>query len=92
MIFERFFAAGKRRRAAALVGIEAGVLAECPVCRDITDRSHPERLPEADRIAEEWLQRGDERLRMFQDAASVKRLVRQLAEESDIHCRCEKSG
>ena len=92
MILGRFFQAGKQRRAAALVGIEAGVLAECPVCRDITDRSHPERLVEADRIVEEWLRRGDARLRMFRDAASVKRLVRQLAEESDIHCRCERSG
>ena len=59
MIFERFFTAGRKRRAAALVGIEARVLAECPVCRAITDTSHPERLAEADRIAAEWLVRGD---------------------------------
>jgi hypothetical protein len=92
-MLERFFSAGKRRRAAALVGIEAGVLAECPVCREITDRGHPERLPDADRVAEEWLQRGDERLRSFHgDPVAVRKLVRQLVEQSDIHCLCEKSG
>ena len=93
MIFERFFTAGKRRRAAALVGIEAGLLAECPVCREITDRGRTERLPDADRLADEWILRGDERLRSFHgDAAAVKELVRRLVEQSDIHCNCEKSG
>lgn len=93
MIFDRFFSAGRRRQAAELVGIQAGVLAECPVCRDITDTSHPARMGEADRIAEEWSQRGDERLRDFRgDADAVKRLVRELVEQSDIHCTCEKSG
>lgn len=93
MILGRFFSAGKQRRAAALVGIEAGVLAECPVCREITDRGHPERLPDADRVAEEWLQRGDERLRSFHgDSVAVKKQVRQLVEQSDIHCLCERSG
>ena len=93
MIFERFFTAGRKRRAAALVGIEARVLAECPVCRAITDTSHPERLAEADRIAAEWLVRGDERLRIFhRDLEAVKRLVRRLVADSDIHCSCEKSG
>jgi hypothetical protein len=93
MFFERFFSAGKKRRAAVFVGIEAGVLAECPVCRDITDNSHPEKLAEADRIADEWLERGDERLRIFHgDSRAVKKLVHQLVEESDIHCTCEKSG
>ncbi|MEJ2315405.1 MAG: hypothetical protein P8Y83_00425 [Gammaproteobacteria bacterium] len=93
MILERFFMAGRRRRAAALVGIEAGVLAECPVCREITDTGRTSRLSDADRIAEEWVQRGDERLRLFHgDAAAVKQLVRRLVEQSDIHCACEKSG
>jgi len=93
MIFGRFFSSGRKRRAAARVGIEAGVLAECPVCRDLTDTSHPELLAEADRIADEWLQRGDERLRDFHgDGDAVRRLVRRLVEESDIHCTCQKSG
>ncbi len=93
MIFERFFSAGKRQRAAALVGIEAGLLAECPVCREITDRGRPEKLPDADRLVDAWIQRGDERLRLFHgDAAAVKQLVRRLVEQSDIHCTCEKSG
>lgn len=93
MIFERFFTGGKRQRAAALVGIEAGLLAECPVCRDITDTGRPERLPDADRLADEWIQRGDERLRSFHgDAAAVKKHLRTLMQQSDIHCTCEKSG
>ncbi len=93
MIFERFFTAGKRQRAAALVGIEAGLLAECPVCREITDTGRPERLPDADRFADEWIQRGDERLRSFHgDAAAVKKHLRTLMQQSDIHCTCEKSG
>lgn len=93
MIFERFFLAGKRRRAAALVGIEAGVLAECPVCREITDTGRVNRLSDADRVADEWVQRGDERLHVFHgDAGAVKQLVRRLIEQSDIHCTCEKSG
>lgn len=93
MILERFFTAGRKRRAAQHVGIEAGVLAECPVCRSITDTTHPERLVEADRIADAWVQRGDEHLRLFHgDVAAVKRLVRQLVADSDIHCTCEKSG
>ncbi len=93
MIFERFFTAGKRHRAAALVGIESGLLAECPVCREITDTGRPEKLHDADRLVDEWIQRGDERLRPFhRDAAAVKQLVRRLVERSDIHCLCEKSG
>ena len=93
MIFERFFTAGKRQRAAALVGIEAGLLAECPVCREITDTGRPERLPDADRLVDEWIQRGDERLRSFHgDAAAVKKHLRTLVQQSDIHCTCEKSG
>jgi hypothetical protein len=93
VILERFFMAGRRRRAAALVGIEAGVLAECPVCREITDTGRASRLSDADRIADEWVQRSDERLRLFHgDAAAVKQLVRRLVEQSDIHCTCEKSG
>jgi hypothetical protein len=93
VIFERFFTAGKRQHAAALVGIEAGLLAECPVCREITDTGRPERLPDADRLADEWIQRGDERLRSFHgDAAAVKKHLRTLVQQSDIHCTCEKSG
>jgi len=93
VIFERFFLAGKRRRAAALVGIEAGVLAECPVCREITDMGRADRLSDADRVADEWVQRGDERVRLFHgDADAVKQLVRRLIEQSDIHCTCQKSG
>lgn len=69
------------------------MLAECPVCREITDTGRTSRLSDADRIAEEWVQRGDERLRLFHgDAAAVKQLVRRLVEQSDIHCACEKSG
>jgi hypothetical protein len=42
---------------------------------------------------DEWVQRGDERLRLFHgDAAAVKQLVRRVVEQSDIHCTCEKSG
>ena len=93
MIFERFFTAGKRQRAAALVAIEAGLLAECPVCREITDTGRLDKLPDADRLVDAWIQRGDERLRLFHgDAAAVKQLVRRLVEQSDIHCTCEKSG
>ena len=63
------------------------------VCRAITDTSHLERLAEADRIAAEWLVRGDERLRIFHgDLEAVKRLVRRLVADSDIHCSCEKSS
>ena len=92
-LLDRFFSAGKKRRAAAQVGIEAGVLAECPVCRDITDTSRPDNLAEADRIADQWIERGDERLRVFRgDTVAVKKLVRRLVDESDIHCTCEKSG
>jgi ribosomal protein L44E len=92
-MLERFFMAGRRRRAATLVGIEAGLLAECPVCRDITDTGHVSRLSAADRIADEWVQRGDERLRpVHGDSAAVKQLVRRVVEKSDIHCTCDKSG
>ena len=69
------------------------MLAECPVCREITDTGRASRLSDADRIADEWVQRSDERLRLFHgDAAAVKQLVRRLVEQSDIHCICEKSG
>ena len=90
---ERWLAGGRRQRAAIAVGLEAGVLNECPVCRDITDALQPELLATADAIAEEWLARGDERVRVFRnDGEALKQTVRDVIEKSEAVCTCENIG
>ena len=91
--FARWLEGGRRQRAATAVGLEADVLKECPVCRDITDAMQPDLLPRADAIAEEWLGRGDARVYVFRhDEAALKQAVRDVIEKSAAVCTCENIG
>jgi hypothetical protein len=89
---ERFFGGGEaaRRRAAIALGLEAGAFGECPVCRETIDCQRDDRMALADRLAEEWVRRGDSRVKVFRgDVSSLRRTLRAVEKRLDVACICE---
>ncbi len=79
-----------RRRAATAVGLEAGLLEECPVCREIVDSQRQDRLAAADAVAADWIERGDPRVRLFHgDVSALRKSLREAQDRYDVSCTCE---
>ena len=91
-LFGRLFDPGEnaRRKAATAIGLKAGLLEECPVCREITDRRRDDRLAEADLLAQDWIDRDDVRVRVFKgDVGALKSTIRKVRDRCDVLCTCE---
>lgn len=91
-LFSRLFDGEEnaRRKAATAVGLEVGLLEECPVCREITDKQRDDRLGAADALADEWIARGDPRVTVFRrDTAALKEYLRKVRNRFDVLCTCE---
>ena len=87
-IFDRDRA--RRRKGAVSLGMAAGVLAECPVCREITDLTRDDLLDAADALAGEWIRCGDARAAAFRgDVAALRRTLREVRKGLDVMCTCE---
>lgn len=79
-----------RRRAATAVGLEAGLLEECPVCREVVDKQRRDRLEAADAVAADWIERDDPRVRVFHgDVDALRKAVREVRNRYDVMCTCE---
>ena len=89
---ERIFGRGEaaRRRAAISLGIEAGAFAECPVCREVIDCQREDRMALAASLAEEWIRRGDPRVKVFHgDMSSLRLALHAVEKRLDMACTCE---
>ena len=82
----------KKRRAAVALALETGLLQECPVCREVTERDVSERmLEQTERRGEEWLARSDSRAAVFKgDREVMKRSVREVAKKAPFSCICDR--
>lgn len=82
-----------RDKVAIAIDLEAGVLEECPVCRTVFDRQHDERLPAADQIARQSIERRDARVAVFAgDLDDLCRRLRSVRDRFDFSCTCQQGG
>ena len=78
------------RKGAVALGLAAGVLAECPVCREVIDLTRDDLLDGANALAGEWIRRGDARVAVFRgDLAALRRTLSEVREGLDVMCTCE---
>jgi hypothetical protein len=91
--FRRFRAKWARQDAAKRIDLEAGVLEECPVCRNLVDKQHDDRLPIADQIAKQRVRDNDPSVAVFDgDLAALQRQLRDVRDAAPYTCICEDAG
>ena len=90
---DKWLQGGRRKRAAMAVGLEAGALAECPVCRAVTDTGCTSCLQQAEALGLGWLEWGDERVKPFrhQPEQLHQELIR-VVDQSPVDCICDVGG
>ena len=83
---------GKKRRVAITLGVETGLLQECPVCREITERDVSKKtLEETERLGEEWLAKSDPRVAIFKgDKETMQLFIREAAKKPPFSCVCDR--
>ena len=82
----------KKSRAAEALGLETGLLQECPVCREVTERDLSEEVfQRTERLGEEWLAKSDPRVAVFKgDKEVMKKSVRETAKRAPFSCVCDR--
>jgi len=82
----------KKRRAAIALSLETGLLQECPVCREVTERDLSEKMLErTERLGQEWLAKSDPRVAVFKgDREAMGRFVREVAKRAPFSCVCDR--
>jgi hypothetical protein len=88
-----FSSESRTKRAAALaVGLESGLLQQCLVCREVTERHGGDTLLQAsERLAERWIAERDPRVDVFGgDAEALKRAIRELRRSAPFDCVCQR--
>ena len=82
----------KRRRAAESLCIETGMLQECPVCRELTERDISEQMLErTERLGEERMAKFDPSLAIFNsDSEALRLTIRETVKRAPFSCVCER--
>jgi hypothetical protein len=75
------------------IDIAAGVLDACPICRDISDRQHDDRLPSAEHLAHQRFDRHDPSVAVYAgDRGDLLRRLRAVRKRFGYNCRCMDAG
>ena len=75
------------------IDIAAGVLDACPICRDISDRQHDDRLPAAEHLAPQRFAQPDPSVAVYAgDRGELLRRLRAVRKRFGYNCRCMDAG
>jgi len=83
----------KKDQVAIEIDLRAGVLERCPVCRQVVDKQHDERLPAAELAAQQAFDRNDPLVAIFNgDRADLLARLRSAREPVPFSCLCDEAG
>ena len=85
--------ARQKDRIAKTFALEAGLIAECPVCRGLTDRLDDRPLATLEQLIDQAFDQQDARVAVFQgDRKALRDLVHRIREELPYQCLCESTS
>ena len=76
------------------IDLEVGVLERCPVCREVFDRQHDDRIAEAEKLARQRFAAGDPAIRAAygEDIDDLCRRLDTVRERFEYDCLCQDMG
>lgn len=82
---------GARDRVAADINVDTGALERCPLCQEVFDREHKERIPAAEAEANRRIDNHDPSVACFEgDREDLLKRMQRIRNEAPFQCICHR--